>query len=323
MKVCILGTGAYGLALADVINNNNHEIIMWSKIKKEIDDIKEFYTSDKLPNFIIPKEIIFTSNLEEATYNIDLIIIAVPIAFIDSVCQELSKYNITCPICIASKGIEQETCLFGFDIVSKYFNTNKIGVISGPSFASDIIKRTPAGITLATNNKDTVNIIKKAFENKYFKIRKTNDILGVEICGCIKNILAIASGILYGMDMPSSTIAMFLTESIHDIENLLTALNSNPKTVLSYAGIGDIILTCTSVESRNFTLGTMIGSKKSLLKINNYINNTTIEGLYSLKAMKKLLDNKKINMPIINIIYDIVYKNKESNILLTFLIEKM
>lgn len=323
MKICILGAGAFALALADVINNNKHKVILWSKLKEEIDNINETHTSDKLPNYLIPKNFYFTNNLKEAINNIDLMIIALPIAFIDSACYELFNLNINVPICIASKGIEQEDCLFASDIVGKYFDKEKISIISGPSFASDIIKKTPTGITLATTNKEVINIIKSTFENDYFKIRKSNDILGVEICGCIKNILAITAGILSGMDMPSSTISMFLTESIHDIENLLTALNCNPKTALSYAGIGDLILTCTSIESRNFTLGTMIGSKKAKIKINNYINNTTIEGLYSLKSLKKLLDNKKINMPIINITYEIVYKSKDLNSLITFLIDKM
>ena len=323
MKVGILGAGAFALALADVINNNNHEVVLWSKLKEEIESINETHISDKLPNYKIPKNFIFTNDLKEATNNIDLLVIALPIAFIDSTCYELSKLDINVPICIASKGIEQEHFLFASDIVEKYFDKAKISVISGPSFANDIIKKTPTGVTLAATNKEVINIIKNTFENDYFKIRKSNDIIGVEVCGSIKNILAITAGILFGMDMPSSTIAMFLTESIHDIENLLTALNCNLKTSLSYAGIGDLILTCTSVESRNFTLGTMIGSKKSKLKINNYINNTTIEGLYSLKSLKKLLDNKKINMPIINITYEIIYKNKDLNSLITFLIDKM
>lgn len=323
MKICVLGAGAFALALADVINNNNYEVILWSKLKEEIDNINETHISDKLPNYKIPKNLKFTNDLKEATKNTDLLIIAIPIAFIDDVCIQLSKFDINVPICIASKGIEQKNFLFASDIVGKYFKKEKICIISGPSFASDIIKKTPTGVTVAGINNSSIRIVKKAFINEYFKIRKSNDILGVEICGCVKNILAITAGILFGMDMPSSTIAMFLTESIHDIENLLTALSCNPKTALSYAGIGDLILTCTSVESRNFTLGTMIGSKKSILKINNYINNTTIEGLYALKSLKTLLDNKKINMPIINITYDIVYKNKDLNSLLVFLINKM
>ena len=158
--------------------------------------------------------------------------------------------------------------------------------------------------------------------NDYVKLRHTRDIIGTEICGSIKNVIAIASGMLDGMGYPISTSTMFITESLHDIKALIKALGGNKKTILSFAGFGDILLTCTSTKSRNYTLGKLIGEGKSKEKINNYIENTTIEGLYTLHSIKKLLRNKKIKMPIINLIYDIIVNEKEPSNLTKFLIEK-
>ena len=188
--------------------------------------------------------------------------------------------------------------------------------------AEDIINNVPIGFSLASRSNYTKNIITKAMANDYVKIRHTRDIIGTEICGSIKNVIAIASGMLDGMGYPISTSTMFITESLHDIKALIKALGGNKKTILSFAGFGDILLTCTSTKSRNYTLGKLIGEGKSKEEINNYIKNTTIEGLYTLYSIKKLLRNKKIKMPIINLIYDIIVNEKEPSNLTKFLIEK-
>ena len=248
---------------------------------------------------------------------------AVPAKFVGSTSKELNKYfKSNQVICIASKGIEQNSCLFLYDIIRNNIDTLNIGVISGGTFAEDIINMVPIGFSLASRSNYTRNIITKAMANDYVKIRHTRDIIGTEICGSIKNVIAIASGMLDGMGYPISTSTMFITESLHDIKALIKALGGNKKTILSFAGFGDILLTCTSTKSRNYTLGKLIGEGKSKEEINNYIKNTTIEGLYTLYSIKKLLRNKKIKMPIINLIYDIIVNEKEPSNLTKFLIKK-
>ena len=158
--------------------------------------------------------------------------------------------------------------------------------------------------------------------NYYVKLRPTDDIVGTELCGAIKNVIAIASGMITGMGYPDSTSAMLITESLHDIKNLINALGGNKMTILSFAGFEDLLLTCTSIKSRNYTLGKLIGEGKSAKDIEDYINNNTIEGLYTLKSIRKLLNNKNIEMPIIDLIYDIIINKKEPSNLAKFLIEK-
>lgn len=320
MKVTILGSGAYGTALGLVLNKNKHNTILWTPLEEEVKQIKKEHVS-KVLNVEIPKEIKFTTDLSKVK-NSDLIVIAVPTKFLNSTTKKLKKYYNNEPICIATKGIEQNSCRFVYDIVKDNLNTEKISVISGPSFAIDIANNATVGLTLASQDKETIEITTKAFSNNHFKIRKTNDIVGVEICGAIKNVIAIAAGMLEGMNQTESTKAMFLTESLHDIKSLIKGLGSDGDTVLTYAGFGDLLLTATSEKSRNYTLGYMIGSNKPKEEIEKYINTTTIEGLYTLKSINDLVKGKDVDMPIINLIEEIIYKNKKPKELINFLIKK-
>ena len=270
----------------------------------------------------MPNTITYTTNMEECVRDSDIIFIMVPAGFVDDVSNELGKYYDGQYICVGSKGIEQDSCRFVVDVIKQRIKTKKIAVISGPSFAIDLASYVPVGLTLACKHKKTALIIKKAIANKYLKIRLSDDVIGAEICGSIKNIIAIACGIVEGMGLPESTKAMLITESMHDIKELIHALGGNKKTIMSYAGIGDLILTCTSSKSRNFTYGRLIGSKASLSIINEYQNNTTIEGLYTLKSIYKLLKNKKVKMPIIDIMYRIIIKGENVDLIPSFLIGK-
>ena len=318
MKVGIIGAGAYALALAYVFKQNN-DVIIWTKLEDEYKELKEKGTNEKvLPNFKLDSNIKITLDLKEVT-KVDLIIVAIPAKFVDSISKELKGLIKKQYVCIATKGIEQETCLFPIDVFRKYNKTSRIAVISGPSFARDIITDCPIGLSVASKSKKTINIIKKSLENTNIKLRETRDIIGIEICGSIKNVIAIASGILNGLGYPESTEAMFITESLHDIKNLIKALGGSKKTILSYAGFGDLLLTCTSYKSRNFTFGNIIGKKEPK---EDYIKNNTIEGLYTLKSIYKLIKNKNVDMPIIDLIYDIVFKDKDPNLLSEFLIVK-
>ncbi len=324
MKVTILGSGAYGIALALMFNKNNCDITIWEKFEDKAKDIiKHRENKQVLPGVKIPDNIKITTDLEDSIVGSELIVIAIPAGFVDEVTLKIkdivSKEQ---HICIASKGIEQDTCLFVDDVVRKHIKSKKIAVISGPSFAVDIAKYVPIGLTIASKCKKTIKVVKKGLENDTLKLRETDDMIGTEICGSIKNVMAIASGMLDGMGLPESTQAMFITESLHDIKELIKALGGDGKTVLSFAGFGDLLLTCTSTKSRNFTFGKIIGEKRPKNEIDNYIANTTIEGLYTLKSIHKLIKNKKVDIPIVDLVYDIVFNNEDPEELKKFLIKK-
>ena len=322
MKVGVLGAGAFGLALSHILVKNKVTVEMWTHNEEEVNVLDKKRISKKLDGYKIPKEIKFSTNLEETVNGKDLIVMAIPAFAFEDVTKQLSKYiKKNQPVLIATKGIQQNTCLFLNDVFAKYLK-NSVAVISGPTFAVDMIKDAPIGFSMATKSHKTEMVIRKCFENSTTKFRRTRDITGIEICGSIKNVMAIASGMLEGMGVTDSTRALFLTESMNDIKELIDALGGKKKSILSFAGFGDILMTCTSKNSRNFSFGYLIGSGASKEEIDKYLENTTVEGMYTLKSIHKLVRRKKVKMPIINLIHDIIEGKKDKEEMLRFLIQK-
>ena len=322
MKVGILGAGAFGLALSHILVKNKVTVEMWTHNEEEVKVLDKKRISKKLDGYKIPKEIKFSTNLEETVNGKDLIVMAIPAFAFEDVTKQLTKYiKKNQPVLIATKGIQQNTCLFLNDVFAKYLK-NSVAVISGPTFAVDMIKDAPIGFSMATKSHKTEMVIRKCFENSTTKFRRTRDITGIEICGSIKNVMAIASGMLEGMGVTDSTRALFLTESMNDIKELIDALGGKKKSILSFAGFGDILMTCTSKNSRNFSFGYLIGSGASKKEIDKYLENTTVEGMYTLKSIHKLVRRKKVKMPIINLIHDIIEGKKDKEEMLRFLIKK-
>ena len=322
-NIAIIGTGAYGLSIALTLLKNKKNIRMWV----ESEERAEFLNNNRdnsgiLPNIKIPEQITFSNNYEYILKDAKIVFIAVAAKFVSSVTEEISKYDIKDKhFCILSKGIEQNTCEFVIDVFKRHINTKNVSVISGPSFAIDLANNEPIGLTIASKNKDTINIIKKVLENDTLKLRSSNDIIGVELCGSIKNVIAIAAGILEGLGYSESTRSFLITESLHDIKSLIYGLGGKKKTILSFAGVGDLILTATSTKSRNYSYGILIG-KGNIYDCENYIKTNTVEGYYTLKSIYKLIKKKKIKMPIIDLIYKIIINGENPKKLAEFLIKK-
>ena len=270
MKIGLLGCGAYGLALSSILHENKCDITMWTREEKEAQELtRTRCNTKKLPAYYIPKEIKITSNIEECVTNKDLIIIAIPAAGIDGLAQMMAPYiKRNDHILIATKGIEQGTGLFIHEIILKYLKTRNVAAISGPSFAVDIITKMPVGLAVAGKRRETIRRSKKALGNTYIKLRTSSDLIGIEACGAIKNVVAIAAGMIDGLGANDSTQAMFITEAIHDMMNILQAFHAKRKTVTTFAGLGDLLLTCTSVKSRNFSFGRLVGEGKSQKEMN-------------------------------------------------------
>lgn len=324
MKVALIGTGMYGLAIALEINKNVKNIAMWTESEERYNDYKE---NGRIVNIVtdieVPKNIKLTMDYEKAVNSADVVFITSTAAYVGAICREINKYITRKTIvCIASKGIENTTCSFLSDIAYEELKTKHIAIISGPSFAIDMMNGNPVGLSIASHSKKAIRIIKSVLENDTLKLRPTSDLIGVQICGSIKNVIAVAAGMLDGMGYPESTQSFLITEALNDIKNLIAALGGNPKTITSFAGVGDLLLTCTSTKSRNFTFGRVIGLGATKEEIEEHLKHNTVEGYYTLKSVYKLIKNKKIKMPIIDLIYKIVMNGEDPKLLVSFLISK-
>ncbi len=324
MKISIIGTGVYALAMAHSLSlNKNNKIIMWS----ESDETKKKIESNRqslaiLGGLNLDSSIKITTSYEDALKDSQVVFIMCAAKFVSSVTKEIKPFvTKQMHFVIGSKGIEQETCRFVHEVFLESIYMRNLAVISGPSFAIDIANLEPIGLSCATKSKETLEILMAAYKGTNIKIRYTNDLIGVELCGSIKNVIAVSAGILEGLGYSESTRSFLITESLHDIKELIKALGGNKKTILSFAGVGDLLLTATSVKSRNYSYGILLG-KKEFNHAQKYLENTTVEGYYTLKSIYTLLHKKKIKLPIIDLIYDIVMKDDDPSKLAQFLIEK-
>ncbi len=301
MDILIIGAGAYGLALSTILSDKN-KVTIYSSIKEEIEKLKKTYKNENLfPDIELSKKISFINKIEK---KYDLIVLALPTNILEQELLKIKEEIKKTPIVITSKGIHKNK--FPYDIVKENIETDEIYVLSGPSFAKDLIKKQTVSLTLAGNKE-----IKEIFNEEYISIEQTNDIIGTELCGSLKNIFAIGTGILEGLNVSESTKASFLTKVINDTKRIIKSLNGNENTIFMSCGIGDTILTCTSKSSRNYTFGYLIGNKKNKEELEKYIKETTIEGLDTLKEYKELFKKQGLNIEIINILNEIIFNNMD------------
>lgn len=323
MKVTVIGTGLYGIALALALAKNKNNVLMWTENEETFNEFKTTHALKSIIDIEIPKNILLTTSYEEALKEPDLILMVTASKYFDIVTRKMKPYyNKKTPICIATKGIEDSTNELLSTIVENTLESKNIAVISGPTFAIDMAHNEPVALALGSTNNKTKDIIIKALCHDRLKLRPTEDLIGIQLCGAIKNIIAIASGIIKGLGYSESTQALLINESLHDIKNIIYYLGGNKRTILSFAGVGDLTLTCTSTKSRNFSFGYTIGHTKNQDKIKEYLKNNTVEGYFTLNTVYQLLQKKNIEIPLINTIYDIVYNEEDPNVLATFLIEK-
>ena len=325
MKIAMVGVGAYSTALTLMLSKKeNNNILMWTENLEIAEEFSKTHKVNRIfPDLELPFNVDVTNSYEEVLKDASLIFIAVAAKYVKSVCDGLKPYYKNhIPICIASKGIEESTGSFLSNIVKNELDTENVAVLSGPTFAIDMVNNEPIALALAGTNDETIQIVKENLANDTLKLRECNDLIGIQICGSIKNVIAIAAGMIKGLGYTESTLAFLINESLHDIKYLIDELGGDKKTVLSYAGVGDLLLTCTSTKSRNFSFGYTVGSTKDPEKIKEFLENNTVEGYYTLSSIYKLVKTNHINLPIINLIYDIIMNGKDPNLLSKFLIEK-
>ncbi len=324
MKISVIGLGVYSLAISKMLaKKDENEIVIWTENNEKYEEYKKTKKVASVFDTKLPKNIKISASMEDTLENTNLIYIITASKYVDIVTKEMKPYyNPKIPVCIASKGIEESREELLSNIVKNALKTNNIAVISGPTFAVDILNNEPVALALASKTKKAKEYVLNTLANDTLKLRPSKDMIGIQMCGSIKNVIAIASGILSGLGYSNSTQSFLINESLHDIKDIIKIFGGNPKTILSFAGVGDLMLTCTSTKSRNFSFGVIVGSTKDQNKINEYLATHTVEGYNTLEIVYKMLQKKGIEIELITTIYDIVYNGVDANTLAKFLVTK-
>lgn len=306
MNIGIIGTGVYAIALMHALEQNNNRIKMWTHSS---DLLEEFNNTHQLKSLIdcgITDKVSVHMDLNEVMENADVIYIVTTSKFFNSTVKNMKKYYKNQIICIATKGLDETTNDFLSKTVENELGTNKVAVISGPSFAIDMINNDIVRLTLGSLDNDSLFKINKSITSSFLVVDNTNDIIGIQLCNTFKNIVAIASGMINALGFSNSANANLITKATMELDFLINDFEGNSNTVLSAAGIGDLLLTCTSKKSRNYSFGEKI-INTNIKDINLY--ETTVEGYFSLIALHKLLEKNNKNSPLIKILYDIINEN--------------
>ncbi len=315
MRISVLGAGGWGTALSIVLHNNGHDVTLWEYKKAYAKSLsKTRFNKIYLPGIKIPKEIEVTHSLEDAVENMHMIILAVPSQFVRSVLQKMKKVDFTDTILVSvAKGIETETLLTVSLIIKdvlKNIRDENIGVLSGPSHAEEVAKKIPTAVVAASKSINTAEQIQAAFMTSYFRVYSSTDIIGVELGGALKNVIAIGAGIVDGAKFGDNTKAAIMTRGVAEISRLGIELGARPETFSGLSGIGDVIVTCMSRHSRNRYVGEQIGKGKKLKDILKSMN-MVAEGVVTAKSARDLAIQAKVDTPIIEAVYKTLHENRD------------
>ena len=309
-KISVIGSGSWGTTLANHLAEKGLHVKLWSYEKDLVDEIKRTgINSTYLPGIPLSRNIDVTDDLSYAIKDARYILSVVPTQFTRSVFSNVIKYlSEDAMIVSASKGIEHGSLLTVSSILEN-LTGRKVSVLSGPSFAEEVIKKLPTAVTIASPDNEAAMILQDLFNTEFFRVYTNTDVLGVELGGALKNVMAIASGISDGLGLGTSTRAALITRGLAEMTRLGVAMGAREKTFGGLSGIGDLVLTCTGTLSRNYTVGFKLGRGESLDNILSSMK-MVAEGVATSESAFGLAKKHHVEMPIVNQIYLVIKENK-------------
>jgi glycerol-3-phosphate dehydrogenase (NAD(P)+) len=314
--ITVVGAGSWGTALAIVLADNAHEVRLWSHNEQQVQEINECHSNKKyLPEITLPDFIVGYASLRDALKGVETVILAVPTKAIREVLGKIRAVQ-TAPITIAhvSKGIEPDSLLRISEMIKEEMPKEllqDIVVLSGPSHAEEVSLRHPTTVTVTSENMAAAEKIQDLFINHNFRVYTNSDMIGVEIGGALKNIIALAAGITDGLGYGDNAKAALMTRGLAEIARLGSKMGANPLTFSGLTGIGDLIVTCTSVHSRNWRAGNLLGKGKTLDEVLENMG-MVVEGVRTTKAAYQLAKRYQVNMPITSALYDVLFNGKNT-----------
>lgn len=312
-KISILGAGAWGTAIAILLGNNGHEVVLWSALQAEVEQlINDRELKDKLPGIKLPGSVSISGDLKSSCENKDLIVFAVASPFVRATAKNASSFIAKDQIIVnVGKGIEENTLETLTDIIKDEIPQADVAVLSGPSHAEEVSRGIPTTCVVGADSKDTAHFIQDVFMSECFRVYTSPDVIGIELGGSIKNVIALAAGIADGLGFGDNTKAALMTRGIAEISRLGIAMGGKMETFAGLSGVGDLIVTCTSKHSRNRNAGFLIGQGYTMEDAMKEVKQI-VEGVYSAKAALALAKKFEIEMPIVEQVNQVLFENKSA-----------
>lgn len=306
MRIGILGSGTWGTALARMLALDGNSVVLWSALEREVKELSEKRVHPNLMGMKIPKEIEITGCMEKACNGMEIVVFAVPSPYVRSVARQakdlIAKGTIVVDV---AKGIELETLKTMTEVIADELLEVKLVALSGPTHAEEVARDLPTTIVSASRDYDAAQTVQRVFSNNVMRVYSNSDILGVEICGAMKNIIALAAGISSGLGYGDNAKAAIITRGAAEIARLGMAMGCDVRTFYGLAGVGDLIVTCTSIHSRNNHAGFLIGKGHTPKRAIEEVG-MVVEGMNALPAAIDLAKKYGVEMPIISAVNDVV-----------------
>lgn len=311
-SITVIGAGSWGCALASLLCDNGHDVTLMTPFEEEEKQLKETRRNINLPDNILPDKLNISSDAEGSVADRDLIVFAVPSTATRSMAESLRDYIPEGQqIITVSKGIEEDTLLTQVEIIEEVIPGADVGILSGPSHAEEVIKRLPTAVVAGARDRRLAVFVQELFMNKYFRVYTSPDVSGIEIGGSLKNVIALAAGMSDGLGFGDNARAALITRGIKEISTLSEKMGARGETLGGLAGIGDLIVTCSSRHSRNHTAGELIGQGKTMQEAMDEVK-MVVEGVYSAKAALALGEKYEVDLPIISEVNKVLFEDKSA-----------
>lgn len=311
-KIGVIGAGSWGTALAILLNENGNQVTLWSHRAEEAEKIRAMHEhTSKLPGIRIPEMLKVTADLRTAVSEKEILVLVVPSKCMRETCEKLKDCVQEGTVIVsASKGIEESTLMTMTDIVEEILPRCETAVLSGPSHAEEVAKGFPTTCVIGAKSESTARMLQNLFMSPVFRVYISSDMLGIELGGALKNVIALAAGIADGMGYGDNAKAAIITRGIAEIGRLGVRMGGKPETFSGLTGIGDLIVTCASMHSRNRRAGILLGQGYSMEEAMHKVN-MVVEGVYSTRSAVSLAKKYEIEMPIIEQVNKILFEGKD------------
>lgn len=307
MKVTVLGTGSWGTTMAQVLVDAGNDVLMWGRNPDVVDEINQRHTnSGYLTDIVLPQELKATTDISHAFSASNFYVVAIPAQQLRTMLTEWKPLmNLGASIVSTLKGIEVETQMRMSEVITQVIGTQNVAVLTGPNLADELILRQPAGAVAAAESQELADLVQQTFRTKYYRVYTSTDLLGCELAGTFKNVIALAVGVSIGMGFGENTQAMLITRGLNEVARLCAAHGADPLSAAGLAGMGDLVASCGSPLSRNRTFGEYLGREGTMEKARAAVPKT-VEGVASCAAVLEIAHRVGVEVPLIEAVADMV-----------------